>query len=233
MGIAVRNRYSRALRLLMAGLAVLGGCAPPIAMVTQDRRLEVFVPAAGASLAAMPGNWLIAGATERMAVVEKDGVPALRLVNGTADLMVVRRIRAVLLAAPYLNWAWNLAPHDGADHPVRLVVGFRGGAGNRPRGAVAPLPSHDRLLALTWSASALRRGDLTAGKEGGPSRYASRGGRENVGAWWAETVDLAEIYARAWPDDDLGRVALAFIGAWAPGGRRPAVAYVSGMVLSR
>jgi len=39
---------------------------------------------------------------------------------------------------------------------------------------------------------------------GGGVIYAPRGS-ENTGSWWFETVDLSDIYRRAWPGDDAGQ----------------------------
>jgi hypothetical protein len=58
-------------------------------------------------------------------------------------------------------------PKPSGVHPVRLVVGFHGG---NPK-------------------SSTRRQAT--------SRYTARGGRENTGSWWLETVELSDIYRRA------------------------------------
>ncbi|MBL4691274.1 MAG: hypothetical protein JKY68_07420, partial [Rhodospirillales bacterium] len=65
------------------------------------------------------------------------------------------------------------------------------------------------------------------------ARYTARGGQENTGAWWFETVDLSDIYRRTWPNDDTGRVQITFIGIAAAAGRTPTTGYVSGLRLSR
>ena len=60
-----------------------------------------------------------------------------------------------------------------------------------------------------------------------------RGGAGNAGAWWSETVDLAELYARAWPGDDRRRVRVMFIGIAAAASQPAATAHLSRIVLSR
>ena len=42
---------------------------------------------------------------------------------------------------------------------------------------------------------------MTGGDGRAVARYVVRGGRENLGRWWQESVDLSALYARAWPGD--------------------------------
>ena len=94
----------------------------------------------------------------------------------------------------------------------------------------------DRALSLTWGESALQRGTLSPPPESdnrAAPRYSVRGGRENAGSWWLETVDLYDLYHRSWPKDDAGKTQVVFIGVAAAGNRPPAPAYISGIVLSR
>ena len=88
---------------------------------------------------------------------------------------------------------------------------------------------------MAWGDSALNRGSLTpaAADKPGMRLYVARGGRENAGTWWLETVDLSQIYSRAWPDDDIGKTRVTFIGLAAAGGPTPGAAYISGVKLSR
>ncbi len=211
-------------------------------------RLEVLGPGERFSLELLPADWVIEGASaggERISVVEKQGVPALRMTSGEDGFVVVRRTRAMLLATPYLSWAWNMDPHRAAHHPVRMVVGFQGGnpdgasSGGRPFAWFgSALPPHDRGLAIAWSDSALGRGNLSrpgGDQEDRAARYTARGGRENTGAWWLETVDLSGLYAEAWPRDRLGGVRVVFIGvaAAATDTATATAGYFSGIVLSR
>ena len=241
------RRWSAAAPLLAAALVASAACAVvPRATVEPKGLLEVLGPTPEFVPEALPGDWVVDGYSRdggaELSVVRKQGVPALRMVNGEDSFLVVRRTQATLLATPYLSWAWNMEHHEQGFHPVRLIVGFHGGDPKSGTWAGQPLvwlgsalPPHDRALVITWGASALQRGSLVrprGGKRGVP-RYTARGGRENAGAWWVETVDLSQLYARVWPGDDAARASVVFIGVAAAGGRKPTPAHVSGIVLSR
>jgi hypothetical protein len=212
--------------------------------VDEAGTLDVLGPTRDLTAGGLPGDWAIEGDVTRaqLAVAERAGVPALRLVNGEKGFVLVRRTQALLLATPYLSWSWNMDDHGQGHHPVRLIVGFWGGNpesaswGSRPFvGLGTSLPPHDRSLAIAWADSALKRGSLvlpSAGDRHVPL-YVLRGGRENAGVWWFETADLAELYRRLWPNDRVERVQVMFIGLAVAGGRPNAPAYVSGLRLSR
>ncbi|MBF0247764.1 MAG: hypothetical protein HQL36_06790, partial [Alphaproteobacteria bacterium] len=149
--------------------------------------------------------------------VQFGGVRAVQMRSGETPVHVVRRIDAMMMATPYLGWTWRLTDHGEGSHPVRLVVGFRGGAASptaRPLADPA-LPPHDRALAVAWGDTALRRGALEpppANRPHDPPVYTARGGRENTRIWWTELVDLSKLYIQAWPGDDVSKAAITFIG---------------------
>ena len=88
-----------------------------------------------------------------------------------------------------------------------------------------------------WDASALSRGNLTAGDATGEvatARYIVRGGAEKAGNWWVETVDLETLYRRAWPTDDFRRARITFVGlSSVEGGDAADGMVVAGIRLSR
>ena len=231
-------------RVLALAIVLLVGCAVPrAALEPGGGQIPILGPTPGFSPANLPASWVIEGTIDgpgQASVVDKDGVPALRLASGPNGFVLARLTRARLLATPYLSWAWNMEPHEGDSHPVGLVVGFHGGnPASRSWGAETwrwlgtALPPHDRRLAIVWGARALTRGSFDGLGEDTRPRYIQRGGRENTGSWWLETVDLADLYGRAWPEDDSGRVGIVFIGIAAQPAEAPARAHVSGVLLSR
>jgi hypothetical protein len=207
--------------------------------------MDVLGPVPAREPSALPADWVIDGAIGRgqLTVVERDGVPALMVVNGQHNFIAVKPSFASLLATPYLSWAWNMEPQQSEVHPVRLVIGFYGGDPRsrpwqeRPAADGRALPPHDRALLVVWGESALQRGAIVASDPTRlpqpPARYTARGGRENARTWWLETVDLSDVYRRAWPDDDAARVQVTFIGVAAMAGRPVSPGYVSGIRLSR
>jgi hypothetical protein len=205
----------------------------------------------GLAVGVLPKDWVATGPTgivkKRVSVVVQDGVKALKIITGLEKFSIVRRTRAMLLATPYLNWSWNLSTHGPGTHPIRLIIGFRGGLQRSVKtkktwnqkvfaGIGENLPEFDRSLTVTWEDSALQRGTLflPAPKEGKlMPRYIVRGGRENYGKWWPEFIDLGDLYNQVWPDDDMSRVQVSFIGVAASGGKVPTTGYFSEVSLTR
>ncbi|MSO92889.1 MAG: DUF3047 domain-containing protein [Rhodospirillales bacterium] len=236
----LRRLLARGRFFAFAWALMLIGCAEETAMVEPDGKLDVLGPAPGFSTQSLPSGWVIAGgaAQARFSVIEYEGIPVLKVTSGDQEVYAVRRVDASLLTTPYLSWSWNVDAHGQGQHPVRLIVGFRGGqtksGASRSRWSGPSLPAHDRILALTWGDSALNRGTLAASDDGRAwPTYTVRGGRENSRNWWLETVDLAQLYAGAWPEDDPSTARLMFIGVAVVASPKTAVAHVAGVQLSR
>ncbi len=235
--------------LSVAMVALLSACSVvPQARIAPEGFLKVLGPFTGFSLIALPDDWTIEKDgtlhESQLQVMDMQGVPSIKVTNGSDSFVVVRRIQAMMLATPFLSWSWNIEPPSTPRyHPVRLVVGFNGGdplhssRGSEPlRWLGSDLPPHDRALSLTWGESALQRGTLSLPPKPdsrAATRYIVRGGRENAGSWWLETVDLYDLYCRIWPGDEAEKTQVVFIGVAAAGKRPPAPAYISGIVLSR
>lgn len=60
-----------------------------------------------------------------------------------------------------------------------------------------------------------------------------RGGTEQAEQWQQDTVDLAALYRRAWPADNLENVRLSFIGFAVEGGKGHVQGRFSGISLMR
>ena len=228
---------------IAALLVLTAACAEVTTTIAPGGAMDVLGPVPVLVPNPVPRDWITQGSPGQLTVVELNGVPALRIVNGMSSLISVKPTQASLLATPYLSWSWNFVAQDKGPHPVRLVVGFLGGNPDarswtggltRPDGA---LPSHDRALSIVWGLSALQRGSITLPKSArgrqAAARYTARGGQENTGSWWFETIDLSDIYRRSWPNDDAARVQITLIGIAAAAGKTPTTGYVSGLRLSR
>ncbi len=247
----MKSRLSWRRTLLLAPssallITVIVSCAQPSPYNAPSGTMNVLGPVPAFEPSALPLDWVTEGKVGRgqLAVVEKEGVPALRVINGQNNFVTVKPTGASLLATPYLSWAWNMEPQESGTHPVRLVVGFHGGNSNTPLLGSPPLvwsgvslPPHDRAVVITWGESALQRGSITrpetVKRKQSATRYTARGGSENTGSWWMETVDLSDIYRRTWPDDSIESTRITFIGVAAAAGKEPSPAYISGLRLSR
>jgi hypothetical protein len=229
-------------------LLILPGCSVKEANVAPEGLLSVLGPFPDFSPEDLPDDWAIEknGSLDsgQLRVVVKAGLDSLKITNAKDSFIIVRRTNAMLLATPFLSWSWLIEPPSTSGyHPVRLIVGFYGGAlkdrsrSSQPfRWPGSSLPTHDRTMSLTWGESALQRGALVRpppdSRDKAP-RYTVRGGRENTGSWWLETVDLSKLYRQIWPEDNNASTKVVFIGIAAVAERIPASAHVSGITLSR
>ena len=234
--------------VLSALALILTSCASPTKKVfipdqpSPEGRLAVMGPDRSFSLDAPPRDWMISGGdgsapSSSISSVMRDGVPALELKSGSERVIAVRRVNAMMLATPFLSWSWHLSNHGEGIHPMRLIVGFHGGApaDTQLNSQGDGLPPHDRALALVWGDTALRRGSLSlppAQKSFQAPIYTVRGGRENTRKWWLEHVDLSDLYAKAWPNDNRARARIAFIGLASAPTRTVVRGHISGILLT-
>jgi hypothetical protein len=229
-------------------LLILPGCTVKQANVAPEGLLSVLGPFPSFSPLDLPEDWVIekSGSLDvgQLQVVAKDGMPSLKITNAQDSFIIVRRTNAMMLATPFLSWSWLIEPPSTSGyHPVRMVIGFYGGASKGRRVSSQPfrwlgssLPTHDRIISLTWGESALQRGTLAAPSKDSANanpRYTVRGGRENTGSWWLETIDLSDLYRKIWPQDNRAIAQVVFIGIAAVAGHGPAPVHVSGITLSR
>ena len=199
----------------LIGLAAAGAVAY---LVTRPpERLNVLMAGGSASVPVMdftapmaldppPAGWwhrtFWTRRAAKFSLAHKDGIAALKIVTDDSASMLVRFVDMDLAAYPYLSWRWLVekpirSPIDertdaGDDHPARLFIAFRNGAGKR------------RALEIIWGNRLLRRGDVKF--RGSFPHYVANGGAGNVGRWHEERVDLLALFRRFWPDDRPGRV---------------------------
>lgn len=229
------------LRRLMAGVCatVLGACAVERVKPGPTSDLDILGPRLDVVTAGLDGSWKTTGdALDAVSIERYEGVPGLRLRALDDGYAVVRRLDARLIVSPYLTWSWRAETHAAALHPVRIVAGFKSSPDAGDPGYEwldDDLPDHDRVIAVAWGDSALKRGTfrLSTDPDAGPPVYIVRGGRESHGVWWFEAIDLQRLYAQAWPEDDVSRVRVAFLGFAAEPGAAEAAMTVSGLRLSR
>ncbi len=216
--------------------------------VTPEGRLDVLGPTPEFTIEGLPSDWVLVGRStaNNIKINPIEGVPGIGLTSADESLLAVRRVNAMMLATPFLSWAWNMTDHGDGMHPVRIIVGFKNNTIDTKPGFFSlarvglnneDLPPHNRALAIVWGDSALGRGSLRLPPVGADTPeaplYTPRGGRENTNKWWMETVDLSEIYQKAWPDDSARDIAVSFIGIAAAPDRPGHRGRISGIVLSR
>ena len=227
---------------------MLTGCAIKQASVSPEGVLNVLDPSLNFTLEDLPKDWIIKknGSIDKnqFQIERQFDRPSLKITAGKNSFLVVRRTRAVMMATPYLSWSWFIeTPSTRGTHPVHLVIGFNGGdpASQNSKGQLLDslgrsLPKHDRKIHLTWADSALQRGTFNSklSNELHLSKlYTVRGGRENTGSWWFETVDLSDLYVRNWPKDQITQVQIVYIGIAAHKTKLPESAILADITLSR
>jgi len=144
------------------------------------------------------------------------------LVTPPGDAVMGRRLNQPLSARHTLNWSWRRLPLDTVqpdnltdDAPMRLIVGFYGGGGVQPVSSTGEphssidLPPFDHAVVLVWSDYSWENG--AADLHGKLARFIAHGGGGDSGEWWEETVDLASLHARLWPEVDITDVRIAWI----------------------
>jgi len=226
----------------------LFGCSVKEANIAPEGLLSVLGPSPGFSPEDLPRDWIIKKNgnlnMSQLQIVTKAGKRSLKIANAEDSFIIVRRTNAMMLATPFLSWSWLIEPQSPTGyHPVRIVVGFYGGD---PRSHIRrnrsfkwlgnSLPKHDRAISFTWGESALQRGALInpkLNKTNIAPTYTVRGGRENTGLWWLETVDVSTLYRQIWPEDNRANARIVFIGIAAVAGSATAPAHISGITLSR
>ena len=88
-------------------LAFAAACSKPASNVAPSGTMNVLGPVPAFEPNALPLDWIIEGKAGRgqLTVVERAGVPALKVINGQRSFVAVKPTRASLLATPYLSWA--------------------------------------------------------------------------------------------------------------------------------
>ena len=216
--------------------------------ITPEGRLDVLGPTPQFDNDEPTSDWVLIGtsAANNITTNPIKGIPGIGITSADDALLAVRRVNAMVLATPYLSWAWNMTDHGDGLHPVRIIVGFKRLDEKDDDGFFSlakiglrssDLPKHSRALSIVWGDSALGRGSMrmalsSAGDVAAPL-YMPRGGRENTNKWWMETVDLSEIYQKAWPGESQRDLAISFIGIAASPDKPGHRGRISGIVLSR
>ena len=226
----------------------LFGCSVKEAYITPEGLLSVLGPSPNFTPENLPKDWIIKTNGKlnksQIQIVTKNGKRSLKVTSAKDDFIIVRRTNAMMLATPFLSWSWLIEQAlSSGYHPLRIIIGFYGGDpksrvdGNKTfKWLSNSLPRHDRMISFTWGKSALQRGSLMTQSRASTSlapSYTVRGGRENVGSWWLETVDVSSLYHQIWPKDNRASTRIVFIGIGAIAEPFLATAQFSDIKLSR
>ncbi|MBT3989013.1 MAG: DUF3047 domain-containing protein [Rhodospirillaceae bacterium] len=213
---------AKAIKLLFLTLALVG-CTIPRQDINPEGYLEIFGPASAITKSNLPAEWFVDGMAEtqflksHLNINNIDGSPALILSGGPKAYVFAKRTKASLLATPFLSWSWNYPADRNDEHPLRLIIGFHGGDPKSGSWGSQPLvylgkkaPPYDRAISIIWHRNAFLRG--TINHKSKLPKYIARGGLENTDKWHNENLDLAALYKRIWPKDDISRVKIMYAG---------------------
>jgi hypothetical protein len=204
----------------------MAACAEIPALPPTVNTLDVLGPdqefADAVAKRTLPPTWSLSGQVHPSAlrIQSIDGLPALQVTPGTHGFALTRNVRAPLLALPYLSWSWHVQAPKRGNHPVRLIIGLADRTKEKSRAwwqfSTDNTPPIDRVITVVWGDTALKRGTVfgPARDEDGTERvrYIARGGPEQGGQWWVDTIDLSLIHHQLWPNDTPGNMDVLVIG---------------------
>lgn len=159
------------------------------------------------------------------------------VVTPPGDALVGRNLDLSLASLPILTWTWRRLPPDMGwsetlteDAPMRLIVGFKGGAEATAGPAKkSALPAYDRALVVTWANDPWESG--AADRRGAVGRFIAHGGPAD-GQWWVEAVNLADVHARLWPDIGVATVHIAWVAVAVRKGDGRSLGEIAGVALA-
>jgi len=238
------NHTSTRLAMALGFIAILSGCASTTASVRLDGTLSIIGPRHDFASRGFSRDWSIIGdlGTVQPVVRNDENGLFLEVPGGPNRFAALRPLDAQLLATPFLTWRWRLSPTPSQPSPVQLTIGFLDGNASRSSFSFQSMAGNDvpkfsRALTIAWGTSALQRGSLEvrpgAGSKKPVAKYYVRGGRENLGQWWSETIDLSALHSKAWPDVDMRKTRIAFAGLIMMAGTTQSHVHLAGYRLSR
>jgi len=178
-------------------------------MTKDPTRENVLTATAGESITVMdfarpfpmeplPAGWhhseFLIRAPADFSFAVKEGTPSLRVATKDSASMLYRFVDIDLAKFPVLRWRWFVEmgieseiderTREGDDHPARLFLTFVGEDDER------------RSMEIIWGNRHLKAGDDKM--LGTFPHFVANGGKENIGRWHAEKVDLLALYRRYW-----------------------------------
>ncbi|MAH83803.1 MAG: hypothetical protein CBB68_05505 [Rhodospirillaceae bacterium TMED8] len=241
MSILSKTRWN----LSLIPFILLLACEKTDTTVGLDGVLAVFSPNPANAVLGGTSNWVFVGNKSALDLrsIDESRTPALEVWSTQSRGAAIRRVNARLLATPFLTWRWSVGEGE-PQHPIRIVIGFSNKAETEKKGMLSRViwgnnpPSYSRTLSLIWGGSALLRGSLIRERLSQPNkiktvRYVVRGGEENRDKWWLENLDLSRIYSIAWPDSDMAKTRIVFVGLSSTGSKIPERMRIMALRLSR
>jgi len=222
---------------------MLAACTAPKVDISPEGQLEIFGPNSQIIPNSLPDDWVLEGVEQGflfsslLRIGKLDDAPTLQIASSNKDFALVRRTNATLLASPFLSWSWKVTAPATREHPIRLIVGFSGGTGERRQNKTAffefdtGIPPYDRSIALVWGGPDDAPGLIDTNKAS--PRFIVRSGHTAANRWITENIDLSQLYRRIWPNDDLVNTRVQFVGVASGIRPVPAIAEFSDLALFR
>ena len=149
--------------------------------------------------------------------------PILNITSLQEPFVFGRKTNKSILVTPFLNWNWRPKLGNWNHHPISIFVALKSGNTilKKPVKLLrfiskSQFPIYDRGIFIIWGNKTMSKGTLTHREKTKQTKkeinYIVRGGHENTGRWWSETLDIAALYKRAWPNDTLKATKIIFVG---------------------
>ena len=220
------------------------GCSLSEADISPEGQLEIFGPSNSFSAENFPDDWVLEGIEyeelSSYALITKNygGTLVLRLMSFDKSFIILRRTKANLLASPFLGWSWNVSPTSGQAGAISIIVGFFGGAPTSRSWIIEPfanlgkkVPPYDRAISIVWGADSEIKGNIE--KNNKLPRYIVRAGTKDTETWLNENLDLSNLYRQVWPEDNVVRARITFVGFTSVSTAVPTTAKFGDVVLYR
>lgn len=219
----------RPLTAIVAGgfLLALGACSTMPEGPDPLLKLKPFGAITAIAIGGPEANWVMSSedilTDGTIEAITDQSIPAIQVTSGDKPFFLYRQTRSLLTVTPYLSWNWKVSDFAGPYHPIRLVVGFSNSL-EKPDSLRTglfktddnSLPEATHRVDLVWSQFPLARGNaqiqIIEGKATTQGRYIVRGGADGLDRWHLETVDLAALARRLWPDQNQTSFRVVYMG---------------------
>jgi len=219
------NKLLSTIKISFFLLSSLSSCTTSDIQNYPHRMAEIFYTPQSYKPKSTPENWAFKGSISDDEIKLFRGVlgPTLHISSGSSPYIFGRKISERLLISPYLTWRWKLKAGEWINHPIKIFIGIDSGAINLSKRssilnffANDTLPKYDRGIFIVWNKHHSKEGKLVhigeSEEEMKKVEYFIQRGKEDVGKWRTETVDIAALYKRSWPKESDEGAKIVIIG---------------------
>ncbi|MEE2745804.1 MAG: hypothetical protein VX617_02865 [Pseudomonadota bacterium] len=223
---------------------LLTTCSNQFAEISPEGKLELFDGLDKLSVQNFPTDWILEGVSQNQLLEVNNSITiinnknTLSITSLPTDYVLLRKIRANLMASPFLGWSWKIPSNNTGSGQVRIIVGFYGGKTNsylRNFDSIASFtnkgPRYDRIANIVLGKSL--NGEKSIEKADQLYYYSNVKLSSKASDWFNENLDLSALYRRKWPVDSLINTQISFVGFLSTSETAPVVTQIQNVVLYR